>query len=73
MRDRDMAVLGREDWETEAGEAIRGEAEKGIVVENWPHEESKSKRNICMKGKRSFLGTPKKRSFQVKDADDRQE
>jgi len=49
----------------EAGEAI------GVEAENWPNEESESqnaREAVCMKSKRSVLGTSKKRPFQMKDA-----
>jgi hypothetical protein len=54
-----IPLLRSGDWENEAGEAIRVEAE------------SKNAREaVCIKGKRSVLGASKKRPFQVKGADD---
>src|SRR5438477_347996 len=50
----------------EAGEAI------GVEAENWPDKESESqnaREAVCMKSKRSVLGTSKKCPFQMKDAD----
>ena len=47
---------------------------EGILVENWLNEENGEIKNASevayMKDKRSVLGMPKERPFQVKDADD---
>jgi len=43
-----------------------------VEAENWPNKESESqnaREAVCMKSKKSVLGTSKKRPFQMKDAD----
>jgi hypothetical protein len=50
---------------------------EGTLVENWPNEENdeskKGRKTVCTRGRRGIFGMPKKRPFQVKDVDDREQ